>query len=317
MRGNIRSLRRLFPPACKAPTIRADLDIDPSAAVSRRLSLGYRLTALRDTHHEARPNAASGFDVGPWEILQDMTTVANVKQRIDQAEMPEKVCPCGAGVCKVWTATTARNAGRKFYKCPSKKEEGHCGFFEWCDVSSSTSLTALREDGDSDTSSKILCPCGAGACVKLTAKTEKNMGRQFYRCPLSLCKGKGCSFFKWCDEMPSPSNATIIKECHKCGMDDHWAKDCFLDDQIFEHATPAGQRGLVVGSCHECGLVGHWAKDCPSQQTSHGRKVASSPGCCFTCGNPGHWARDCPTSAPSTSGGGFSSKRAGACSCCF
>lgn len=28
-----------------------------------------------------------------------------------------------------------------------------------------------------------LCPCGAGVCTVLTAHTEKNMGRRFYRCP--------------------------------------------------------------------------------------------------------------------------------------
>jgi hypothetical protein len=29
----------------------------------------------------------------------------------------------------------------------------------------------------------MLCPCGAGACLTLTTKTGKNVGRQFYRCP--------------------------------------------------------------------------------------------------------------------------------------
>ncbi|GMP60913.1 hypothetical protein CsSME_00023590 [Camellia sinensis var. sinensis] len=28
------------------------------------------------------------------------------------------------------------------------------------------------------------CPCGLGACIVLTANTEKNRGRQFYKCPL-------------------------------------------------------------------------------------------------------------------------------------
>ena len=28
------------------------------------------------------------------------------------------------------------------------------------------------------------CPCGAGMCEVLTANTEKNNGRQFYKCPL-------------------------------------------------------------------------------------------------------------------------------------
>lgn len=29
------------------------------------------------------------------------------------------------------------------------------------------------------------CPCGAGFCLILTAKTGKNVGQQFYRCPLN------------------------------------------------------------------------------------------------------------------------------------
>lgn len=36
------------------------------------------------------------------------------------------------------------------------------------------------------------CPCGSGTCLVLTANTEKNRGRKFYKCPLrqvrySLC----------------------------------------------------------------------------------------------------------------------------------
>ena len=33
--------------------------------------------------------------------------------------------------------------------------------------------------------SELPCPCGAGPCAMLTAKTEKNMGRQFFKCPLN------------------------------------------------------------------------------------------------------------------------------------
>ncbi|GJP70579.1 hypothetical protein CLOP_g1505 [Closterium sp. NIES-67] len=40
------------------------------------------------------------------------------------------------------------------------------------------------------------CACGAGRCVVLTARTERNMGRQFYRCPN---KDASCGFFEWCD----------------------------------------------------------------------------------------------------------------------
>lgn len=43
--------------------------------------------------------------------------------------------------------------------------------------------------GGGDSSSSISvpeksCPCGFGACMVLTANTEKNRGRKFYKCPL-------------------------------------------------------------------------------------------------------------------------------------
>ena len=47
----------------------------------------------------------------------------------------------------------------------------------------------------------VLCPCGGGVCVVLTAGTEKNKGRRFYRCP----KPRGadsCDYFQWTDEAP-------------------------------------------------------------------------------------------------------------------
>lgn len=37
------------------------------------------------------------------------------------AVVPEKVCPCGLGVCNVFTANTERNRGRDFYKCPQRQ----------------------------------------------------------------------------------------------------------------------------------------------------------------------------------------------------
>lgn len=37
------------------------------------------------------------------------------------AVAPEKVCPCGLGVCNVFTANTERNRGRDFYKCPQRQ----------------------------------------------------------------------------------------------------------------------------------------------------------------------------------------------------
>lgn len=46
-----------------------------------------------------------------------------------------------------------------------------------CDVNGSGSLS-----GDLSVPEKA-CPCGLGICLVRTAKTEKNSGRKFYKCP--------------------------------------------------------------------------------------------------------------------------------------
>jgi len=58
-------------------------------------------------------------------------------------------------------------------------------FFEWCDNTSGTnSMVGGKENCGSNSSFPDLpCPCGAGSCLILTAKTGKNIGQQFYRCP--------------------------------------------------------------------------------------------------------------------------------------
>ena len=39
------------------------------------------------------------------------------------------------------------------------------------------------------------CPCGLGICLVLTANTEKNRGRKFYKCPLrEVCPSKDLLF---------------------------------------------------------------------------------------------------------------------------
>ncbi|KAE7995927.1 hypothetical protein FH972_000684 [Carpinus fangiana] len=116
------------------------------------------------------------------------------------SSMPEKQCPCGMGPCLVLTANTQKNPGRKFYKCPLRQENGGCGFFEWCDNASGTNgMVGGKENCGSNSSFPDLpCPCGAGFCLILTAKTGKNIGQQFYRCPAN--QGSTCGFFRWCNE---------------------------------------------------------------------------------------------------------------------
>ena len=66
----------------------------------------------------------------------------------------------------------------------SWQENGGCGFFEWCDSASggNSSMAGGSYGGDSSHPG-LQCPCGGGLCVVLTAKTGKNIGQQFYRCP--------------------------------------------------------------------------------------------------------------------------------------
>ncbi|KAI5062129.1 hypothetical protein GOP47_0022668 [Adiantum capillus-veneris] len=244
--------------------------------------------------HWARDCPSKSFNPNPW--APDSSNLPS------QSQVPERGCPCGGGVCKVLTANTEKNAGRQFYRCPLRKEEGQCGFFEWCDGNTSTSQGLPKEHSDSRTLLELSCPCGAGLCITLTAKTEKNMGRQFYRCPLNQGEGS-CGFFKWCDEnVPASSTAPAYGlspykervpvsnnmpasnaasgQCYKCGMNGHWAKDCPSAAQsntpkAFSGTMRSGQVGSgAMGTCYKCDQVGHWAKDCPNQQFSPGSKGA-------------------------------------------
>ncbi|KAH7862961.1 hypothetical protein Vadar_011515 [Vaccinium darrowii] len=162
--------------------------------------------------------------------------------------VPEKACPCGLGTCLVLTANTDKNRGRKFYKCPVREENGGCGFFEWCDKNEGTNNSGFRSQSHPSNPSApdLSCPCGAGSCLILTAKTGKNIGQAFYRCPAN--QGSSCGFFKWCHDQtitnssPVAFNASIIHKttemsnksygtkggssCFRCGKDGHWAKDC-------------------------------------------------------------------------------------------
>nr|DAD33866.1 TPA_asm: hypothetical protein HUJ06_012717 [Nelumbo nucifera] len=115
--------------------------------------------------------------------------------------VPEKPCPCGVGSCLVLTANTEKNRGRKFYKCPVREENGGCGFFEWCDNSSGSSILTAAQNYTSNSCPDLPCPCGAGTCLVLTAKTGNNIGQQFYRCPAN--QASSCGFFKWCNEHTS------------------------------------------------------------------------------------------------------------------
>lgn len=204
---------------------------------------------------------------------------------------PDKACPCGLGACLVLTAKTDKNSGRKFYKCPLRQENGGCGFFEWCDQNSGTDNMNIRSQTYSSNLSsfpELSCPCGVGPCLILTAKTGKNIGQQFYRCPSSQ---GSCGFFKWCSDqritdgfsdsvnssrihtnlhdMSSKNRSTSGSSCFKCGMDGHWAKDC--PQSSLKYSSNLGGQCASQGTCYKCGKPGHWAKDCSSSGNTRAR----------------------------------------------
>ncbi|XP_072956627.1 uncharacterized protein [Typha angustifolia] len=220
----------------------------------------------------------------------------------EEKEMPEKSCPCGSGTCLVLTSNTAKNPGRKFYRCPLRVENGGCNFFEWCD-NPSASIGATRSSAtyQSDPSvAELTCPCGSGLCLVLTTKTGKNVGRQYYRCPADAVNGS-CGFFKWCDEQHSPGTQPPVAS-QKYGLNSS------ASSQL------SGERSK--SSCFKCGQEGHWAKECPNQSSdlcSDKGDTHISPsgsGTCFKCGKVGHWSRDCPAQNPATAAGNIKASNA-------
>lgn len=227
--------------------------------------------SLLNNATRAKPLAPSKGSNGSGAVIDS--------RRSSELLVPEKSCPCGLGACVVFTANTQRNLNRKFYKCPVRQENGGCGFFEWCDGGSAwNSSNSMFPD--------LPCPCGDGSCLVLTAKTGKNIGRQFYRCPAN--QGSSCGFFKWCNDnvvvASPPASASKVynsmndssdksngirtgSSCFKCGMEGHWAKNCSTSSGSHSHSpVELGERAASANTCYKCSKPGHWARNCTASQ---------------------------------------------------
>ncbi|CAL5339787.1 unnamed protein product [Camellia sinensis] len=184
---------------------------------------------------------------------------------------------------------------------PASCENGGCGFFEWCDKNIGTDNTTVRSQTHVSNPShasnpsipELSCLCGAGSCLILTAKTGKNIGQQFYRCPANQITdttvisaheslGSSCGFFKWCHQHTIQGSPPVPVSTAK----------------IYKTNETGGNNfSLRSGSsCFKCGMDGHWAKDCPTlliQKPANQGGTTASSHACYKCGNPGHWAKDC------------------------
>ena len=126
---------------------------------------------------------------------------------------PVMDCPCGLGQCSVLTAKTPKNMGRQFFRCPVPERDSGCQFFKWCNEAqpangaSFASAPAQVPPGgfagnqpyggnaaapNAAAEPAMACPCGLGQCSVLTAKTEKNMGKQV-RISLACLVGGGAN----------------------------------------------------------------------------------------------------------------------------
>ena len=68
---------------------------------------------IEDPHHFA----TAIFDKPPEKRQRMDDTTGAAPASLNQ-DVPEKQCVCGGGACVVKTSNTARNPGRRFYKCP-------------------------------------------------------------------------------------------------------------------------------------------------------------------------------------------------------
>ena len=151
----------------------------------------------------------------------------------------------------------------------------------------------------------IECPCGAGPVSVLTARTERNNGRQFFKCP----KGKegGCSFFQWADEPPRPTAGPLSPA--KAGGAAKGTGPYSIGAAASSSAMGTSAMARPYGGAG-AGSFGGGGAGAGAGGAGGGGGTGSS-NVCFKCNQPGHWASKCPSGGGGSSGKGGSSYGAG------
>ncbi|CAO2814140.1 unnamed protein product [Amaranthus hypochondriacus] len=145
-----------------------------------------------------------------------------------------------------------------------------------------------------------MCACGLGNCLLLTANTERNRGRMFFRCPARQENG-GCGFFEWYDSSSGNNSSNEGSRAWTNGG----------QQQLYQHPTGQGSPAFKTSwNDSDRGVKSLSTSYNAAQKfelTADNRTYGVGTGSsCFKCGDEGHWAKDCPITSSNTTNNGSS-----------